>query len=255
LLHPDARAHHAVFQQALGARCLRAGSDAWLLPADLVHSLGPTLCELAREGIPPRHQIRGSIATGPGRWSRGAVLGPTAIQAIDAARARPWGEVDGLLELPPPLPPPPPATRWWAGAAACGIAATLAGLSLIGRGDAAVSCPIEANFSIDSDQVHARFDTHDLAIIDVVSLSRGILQVHSQGVSAGKGAWATGEGDYLLQVQGRRIALISSLQGIVDLERMVQAAQNDPDPLESLRERVRATVASADVALSPVPGS
>ena len=54
------------------------------------------LSALCADGTPARHHLRGAMVRGPARWSRGVMLGPLPVAAIDAARARHWAEIDGV---------------------------------------------------------------------------------------------------------------------------------------------------------------
>ncbi len=100
----------------------------------------------------------------------------------------------------------------------------------------------------------ADFDTDDLATVDVVverDANDGIEVVIAQrALRESKGALSTGQGDYRFGTSARRIALISS-EGIDDLELLVAAASADPDPLDSLRARLRARHPRAAIVLSP----
>ena len=70
LLHPDGRSHSELVEEALGPGAIRAGGDCWLVPADDLTAVGEALSGLAEQNSPPRHQLRGAMLTGPGRWSR-----------------------------------------------------------------------------------------------------------------------------------------------------------------------------------------
>ncbi len=259
LLHPDARHHDRDVEEALGPTAIVAGADCWLLPGDDLTAASEALSRLAEQNSPARHQLRGALLTGPGRWSRGVLLGPLPVYALEVARARPWAEIDGMSELPPPLPPPPRATRWWACALLSGVLAVAAGFSAFSPQAVAPSCPIEASFERSPETITARFDTSDLATVDVVALSAGPdgdaiqLFIRSEGVS--KGRFATGEGDYLLTLPAYQVAIISSPDGVASLDALMEAVRFEEFPLSALAERIQSHDDRVDVVVSPLPES
>jgi len=251
LLHPDARKHRKRVVRALGPAAISAGHDSWLLSrADLI-SVGPELRALTEDAHPPRHQLRGAVVTGPGRWSGTALLGPVAIQALDAARARPWSEVDELGELPAPRPPPPRATWWWVGAGVAAVASALVGALVLTPEAPPPATPIAVEFKrIGSDWL-IRFDADEIAVVDVVSVSvDGLTLLHSN-VSAGKGRWATGQGDFELLVPGSEVALIASESGIPELLYLVGQSRGQPTPMLALQNWVKTAHPSVDFVASP----
>ncbi|MFT5682629.1 MAG: hypothetical protein ACI8RZ_003551 [Myxococcota bacterium] len=259
LLHPDARHHDEDVEEALGPEAINAGADCWLLPGADLTGVGEHLSRLAEQNSPPRHQLRGALLTGPGRWSRGVLLGPLPVYALEAARARPWSEVDGIGELPPPLPPPPRATRWWAAALLSGGLAVLAGTSALSPQAPPPLCPIEAEFERGEDTLTARFDTNDLAIVDVVALSSGpdgdALQLFVRDEGVTKGRFATGEGDYQITLPAYQVAIISSPDGVASLSALMEEVRYEESPLTALAERIRSRDDRADVVVSPLPDS
>jgi hypothetical protein len=97
-----------------------------------------------------------------------------------------------------------------------------------------------------------RFDTLDLAVVDIISLdSSGRLSVVQRDLRAAKGALATGEGDFSARVPGEGAAIIASPEGIADLDALVDASDDATEPLDALRRKVREAGVGADVALSP----
>ena len=191
------------------------------------------------DGVLPRHHLRGAVVRGPGRWSGPVLLGPTAIEAIESARARPWSEIDTLGELPPPRPTPPKATRWWLTAAAFVALATGAGIETFQPQPKQPDVPIEATFIPAEDGWEITFDMADLAVLDVVALgTEGLTIVHGN-VRSSRGQWATGGGAYRLYVPDPYVALIASSAGLTDLGAMVEAARSSPTPLETLESQLR----------------
>jgi|GEM_PF-1124976 len=251
LLHPDARKYRRKVIRALGESAIMVGQDAWLMDrSELVH-VAPKLRSLAEESQPPRHHLRGAVVTGEGRWSGPVLLGPAAIQALDTARSRPWSEIDQLGELPPPRPPAPKATRWWMGVAVSAIAAGLAGYQVLQEEEAPPSTPIAVDFRrIDSSWV-IRFDTEDLAVVDVVGVSDEGLSLLHAGARSEKGRWATGEGDFQIVVPGVEVALIASEAGIPELYGLVEQARSQSQPMRALEGWVRTTHPTVDFVVSP----
>lgn len=256
LLHPDGRKHHAAVAAALGEDAIAVGRDCWLVDATELNGIRHELSVLAQLNTPPRHLIRGAMVDGPGRWSQNVLLGQLPVYAIEAARSRPWAEVDGVGELPPPLPPAPRATQWWLLAAATATLAGLAGAWALSPQPPTPDCPLEAAFTVTDAGVVARFDTDDLAVVDLVAQDAGTLRVVAQGARAEKGLWATGEGDFLVALQGaERVLVVSSTDGLGPLTELLEGVRRAPDPLARLAEQIQASSPKADVALSPLPGA
>jgi len=254
LLHPDGRRHRAALGAALQGRALAVGADAWVIDDTELEAVGELLRGLALEGTPARHHLRGALLAGSGRWQRGRMVGPLPLQAVEAARSRPWGEVMGLGELPTPLPPPPKATRWWLAAAGLvGLAAGVGYLVLRGPQEPPIY-PLQTRFASTTDGWDLRFDTDELAVLDVVVRREGRLEVVAHDVQAGKGAWATGEGDYRLHLKGQDALVISSAHGIPALLDRVAEARRAADPVAALQDDIHATDPRAAIAWSGPPG-
>lgn len=251
LLHPDGRRHHAAVSEALGD-AISVGRDCWLVAADDLSNIQQSLSMLARLNSPPRHLLRGALVEGVGRWSQQFLLGPLPIFAIEAARARPWAEIDGIGELPPPLPPAPRATRWWAAVALIGSLAALAGSHALQPQVQTAACPVQAQFDLFDDGVVVRFDTDDLAYVDIVAQEADGVRLIAWAASADKGSWATGEGDYRLVVpDAERLLIISSPEVVSELPMLLEAGQ--ASSLDVLASQVQALAPAADVILSPPP--
>ncbi len=253
MLHPDAHRHRTTLERALGELALPVGSNAWLIAQVDLDAVRERLQDLARAGTPARHHLRGSLVHGSGRWQGRRILGPLPHRAVDAARARPWGEVDGLGELPPPLPPPPKATRWWLAAGALVLATGLVGAFVLRPEPPPASYPVEARFSAAPGGWELRFDTDDLAVVDVVVRRGRSLELVENGVREAKGRWATGEGDYLLRLDGDEVLLLTSPSGVPALADSVAAAQLSTDPLLELERLVRLAEPMAGVARTSQP--
>jgi len=253
LLHPDGRRHRRKLVGALGDALRPVGTDVWLIDQSSMDSVVPLLCGLCELGSPPRHHLRGALVSGPGRWSRKALLGPLPVRAIEAARARPWADVGSVCTLPLALPTPPKATRWWTAAFGCGVLSLLSAFWVLEASPLIPSTPVEANFLARDSGFLVRFDLDDLAVLDVVTHQEGTLRVQFPSVGKDRGEWATGEGDFAIQVVADGVALIASPSGVEGLDAIIEAANRDEQPLLSLRERIRATLPEADVAISPLP--
>ncbi len=251
LLHPDARRHKRAVDAATAGRGVPAGTDAWLIRGEHLPAVLAELRVLCEEGSPARHHLRGALVNGPGRWSRGVLLGPLGVAALEAARARPWSDLGGIGELPAPLPEPPSAVRWWMGAVAAAAATiSLAAVSFMPRPHSP-DTPIEASFNPTAEGWSLRFDTAELATVDIVVIDGGELRSHRRDVRASKGAWASGNGDYQLEIPGDAVAVFASPAGLPGMEGWLLEAARAPDPLALLSERVQAAEPRADVALSP----
>ena len=250
LLHPDARRFAARVQRLIGAHAVAIADDAWLIAEDKVSTVTPILAAACLDGAPSRHFLRGALVRDQGRWSHNVLLGPLPLRALDAARSRPWGELDGVGELPLPRPLPPSAVRWWASAGALWLAVAALALFVLRPADAGSMSPVQAQFSVAGGAVALRFDTPDLATVDVLALRDGRWQIVHRSALAAKGVWATGEGDYALSVRGEQAALVSSAAGVASLEALVTEANASARPPEALRTVVRAADPTATVLVS-----
>jgi len=238
ILHPDARRVRRKLERVMGNGAVRAGPDVWLMSKEELAQMGPGIRALVSDGVLPRHHLRGAVVRGPGRWSGAVLLGPTAIEAIESARARPWSEIDTLGELPPPRPTPPKPTRWWATAVALVGFTAVVGIETFKPQPQQADVPIEATFTPAEDGWEVTFDMDDLAVLDVVALGGdGLTHVHAD-VRASRGQWATGGGAYRLYVPDPHVALIASASGVPDLGALVQAAKSSPTPFQTLESQL-----------------
>ncbi len=255
-LHPDARRYRKRLQRVLGAHLLSAGPDVWLVREEDIARVMEALHVLCEEGTPKRIHLRGAVVEGPARWSEGLLLGPLALEAIDAAQMVAWSDVRGAGELPAALPPAPKARDWWAGAAALAVLNAAVALWLLNPGLPPPTVPVEAEFADLGSGWDVRFDTSDLAVVDVVVLDDRGLRVHRAGLQAAKGAWSTGDGEYQIRLPGRGVALVTSPEGVA-LDELIIRSKNEAAPLETLAGLVREADNRADVAISPprTPGA
>jgi hypothetical protein len=250
LLHPDARKYRKRLVRSLGTMAHPVGLDTWLIAeGDLRHVI-PVLHALCEEASPHRHHLRGSLLRGCGRWSRGTLLGPLAVDCIEAARSRTWSDMGAVCQLPKALPPPPRATLWWAAAALAGVAAAGAWHWVHRVPPQPPEAPIEAVFTRLDRGWKVRFDTPDLAWVDVVIQEQGAMRLYREKVLAGKGAWSTGEGDYELMVPGEQVLVVASPDGIENMGSMLVDASDRREPLHALAEEIIDSYPEADVELS-----
>ena len=241
LLHPDARRLRRKLERALGATAVRAGADAWVMSKDELTRAGPALRALVADGVIPRHHLRGAVVRGLGRWSGATLLGPTAVEAIESARSRPWSEVDTLGDLPPPRPSPPGAMRWWLASSVLIVAAVLVGIRTFGPQPDVPNLPIEADFLEIEDGWEVTFDVDDLAVIDIIAVGENGPTLMHASVRAGRGQWATGGGNYRVYLPEKTVALLASEGGVDGLEALVIKSRKEPTPMASLEAWIRAT--------------
>lgn len=252
LVHPDARRHVRRLEQVLSRTdAVRAGPEAWLVPGADLAVLAPGLARLAAEATPPRHHLRGALLQGPGRWSGGVLLGPLPVEALERARACPWSELQGMPPLPAPRPPPPRATGWWVAAGLSLLAAVATGIWVLRPRTMPPPTPLEAAWTPTRHGWDVRFDTDDLAVVDVIARRSDGLHTIARSRRVGKAEWATGEGDYQLHVDGDEVALVSSPNGVANLADLVAQASHAPRPLQALATALHAAWPAADVAVSP----
>ena len=241
LLHPDSRRAQKKLAKLLGPGPTRVAPDAWLMSKAELNTAKEAIHRLVADGVLPRHHLRGAVVNGRGRWTGSVLLGPVAVQAIEAARARPWAEIDTLGELPPPRPAPPSPARWWAVAGLLGLVAIASGVSVLGPREATPDAPIQAHFLSVEDGWEITFDADDLAVIDVVSLTpQGPAIVH-RSVGSARGQWATGDGSYRVYVPDQTVAILASQHGVPDLPSLIERVRSNPAPMQALEAQVRST--------------
>lgn len=68
---------------------------------------------------------------------------------------------------------------------------------------------------------------------------------------ADKGLWATGEGDFTLSLAAARAAVITSMDGVADLDELVAAARVEADPVAALAKLLGRRHPEASVATTP----
>lgn len=251
LLHPDAGKHVRRVRQAIGSGALEVEPGGWIMDEETIEAALPGLARLCEDSRPGRHHLRGARACLPGRWADGVAVGPAPVAALDAARAKPWSELGSDRSLPAPLPPPPRATGWWVAAACALVLAGAATWATLRTSVAPPTAPVEAEFMPTHDGWSVRFDTSDRSVVDIIVLDGGGFRRLSPAARAGKGAWATGEGDFQLDVGSPRVAVLASPEGLPELDSWLGEAAFADDPFARLAQRVREGDPRADVVLSP----
>ena len=246
-LHPDARKHRKAVAEAFEPAAIRADEDALLIDLDRVNDHLAVLQQLALEGTPARHQIRGAQLRGEGRWTRAGLIGPVGSAAIEKTRERPWGEIDGCGVLPEPLPEPPGASRWWAAAAVACLAALLAGVFSLREPPREISYPVLGTVQSADDGLYARFDVADPAYLLVLARSGDQLRVvHASARSWDKAAYATGAGDFDLSVAADELLVATSSRPFSDVSAVLAAAAG-PDAMDRAAERLVVDHEDADI--------
>ncbi len=249
-LHPRARQHQAALAAALGRGVRRVGDDSLLVDVGRAPEWRAVLEQRVRMGLPPRDHIRGALHRGAGRWSRRVVIGPAPVTALDASRARPWGEVDGIEALPDPLPPPPSVARWWTGSIAMGLLALLVGAWVLLQRQETAAYPLQVESLHGGGALIARFDVDNRAFIDAYSFDpAGVSAELVSASTADKAALATGDGDYELVTLRGGLVLVSSPQPIEDLHEVFAAQVQAQDPARGIRTALRERYPDSDVAV------
>ena len=153
----------AQIDQYVGDYALKLSADTWLVEQEQVGHTEEVLRILAEQNSPPRHMLRGAKVQGPAEWFGKVLLGPLPIRAVDTVRTRPWGDIDGISDLPLPLPPPPSAIKAWAFALTMLIIGIVAWRFAINSEVRENPFALDAEFYVTSQAVDVRFDVDDQA--------------------------------------------------------------------------------------------
>jgi len=248
-VHPDGRKHMKALKAAFGPQAVAVGGDTLLVPSEALAESWPAVQALCAAARPARHHLRAALARGPGRWSGVVLLGPLALHAVEAARARPWGEALGLPELPLPLPPPPSAAPWLAASGAAVLLTFLGARAILAPREVGPETPVDARFTSTAGGIEARFDAPDPSVVEVVALKDGALVPVRTGLRAAKGMLATGEGDYTIRAAADGLLVVASPDGLPALSAWIAQAGGGPDGLARLAAQVAQAEPRADIAL------
>jgi hypothetical protein len=246
--HPDARRHRDALIAELAVPSAAIGDDLLFVDAVDIVPLQQLLTLAAEVGTPERGGIRGVLATGPGRWSAHGLLGSVVPRGELMVRARSWGSVDGVGDLPEALPEPPGARRWWTAVGALAVvAAMILVLCVVPRGHAAEH-PLDASFTPGRGGVWADLDVDEGADLVLVRTVGGVVDVVlASQTAADKSLFATGDGRYRLHAVGDGLLVASTSAPMGDLAAWIKDLQGSNAPLDHLAQRITAASPGADV--------
>lgn len=253
-LHPRGREHLPALLHALGRAARPAGDDSILVDVAAAPEWVTAVTERVRLGMPAREHLRAALYRGAGRWTRRAVLGPAPVLALEASRARPWGEVDGAAALPDPLPPPPSVARWWTTAILAGLLAAVAGTWVLMPERPDPAYPLMSLVRFEGGAVDVRFDVDDRAVVNVYALEGGSVRpLLESAVPADKASLATGDGGYEAVTLEDGVIVVSLPEPVAELRDVVAAAVVGALDEEMLRTRILALEPRADVVVFRAP--
>lgn len=239
-LHPHARAARKVLRRSFASASATLGEDLVLVDAGDEAAVLDVLAQAASIETPRREHLRAARTDGPGRWSRLGLLGPVPQSAFESVRGVPWGVAPGP-PLPTPLPPAPSARRAWGAVAVLGVVTAAAGYRLAGPPATSGEPALVADFTPGSGGIWAQVDVDDAALLTLVRLADGRLDVVlASEHPADKAAVATGDGAYRLHLVGSGVLVAASDAPLADVQRWVADANREPEPLRALRDRLRA---------------
>jgi hypothetical protein len=247
-LHPDARAFRDKLRTEFTGVRVPVGEDILLVPLHDPPAVRATLELAAKLGYPSRDHLRGIVLEGPGRWCRSGLLGPLHERAEHAFRSVPWGQIDGLCELPEPLPPPPTSRPAWAVAAASTVLAVASLQLALHPFDPVATYPLDVDWTEARGGLWVDFDVDDAAHIVVVQQSAGHLEVVLPGDHpADKARVAVGDGRYRFHGVADGLLIASTAGAVADLPTLLERAQGADDPLAALAGEIKAADRRADV--------
>jgi hypothetical protein len=245
---PEAARHRDAIVAELAAPSTAIGDDLLLVDATDVAPLQQLLSLAAEVGTPERGGLRGALATAPGRWCAHGVLGAVAPQAALQVRARPWGSIEGVGDLPAPLPTPPSARPWWIGVGALGATAAAVALLCAVPRAAPPAHPLDATFTEGRGGVWADIDLDERADLVLVRTVGGQVDVVLASQNAAeKSTFANGDGRYRLHAVGDGLLVASSQAPIAELSAWIKDLQGSDAPLQRLADRISAADPTSDV--------
>jgi hypothetical protein len=249
-LHPTARHHRRDLLAALGDGARTAGNDSILVDAERVPAWDQVVLQRVRMGLPRREHIRGAVTRAPGLWGARCILGPAPVLALETSRSRPWGEIDGIPNLPESLPPPPNVARWWSSAIAAGLLALAVGLLVLMGGGTRATYSFESKEFWGSNGLTVRFDIDDMAFLNAYQFTPAGIKVELESrTAADKAAFATGEGDFELEVAPGGLVLVASPEPLIGIQGLVVGSPDTAAGRSTIKNQVRARYPDADVAV------
>lgn len=247
-LDRDGKAHRDTVQAELPGVRVPVGDDVLLIDGLHLQSVHDVLSLAAQVGAPGRQNLRGIVLRGHGRMSRHGVLGPLAEQVELALRAVPWGQIEGMDDLPDVLPAPPSAWPVWTAAVAAAALAFVVARAAAQPLVPPVVHPLVADATPARGGVWVDFDVDDEADLVIVRRERTALAtVLSSASPSEKLRFANGDGSYRLHTLGDGLLIASLSEPLPDLERRVASAGQAADPLAALASSLRRDHPRADV--------
>lgn len=222
-IHPDSESRNALLHQFPG-NATPAGEDFILLDVTNTANWQEKLTQRIRVGQPQGNHIRGAVQTGQGRWIARGLLGPVATDVLDKTRAQPWGQIEGLENLPDTLPPPPSVTRWWSLAILTSTIAILAGLALLRPTNAQATYPMTGSQNYSGGAISVTFDVNDRAHLGVWAIDTAgrVDVVLDSEEPAAKSELATRRGDFEIVTVHPRLLIASSDTPMPELPEILQ---------------------------------
>lgn len=186
-------------------------------------------------GMPPRHQLRGVLHRGVGRWTPHGPIGALPDRCENALKDQEWGLVAGLCGLPEPLPEPPSATSAWLAVAALAATAFVVHHGATHAQRAHVTSALSAAFTEAREGTLVSFDLPDQNYLSVVTIADGTPAIAFRSTTpADKAELATGDGSYTVHVPGDGLWIASTDAPLTELDRWVTNALNTEAPFEVL---------------------
>jgi len=250
-LHPEFRCFRDGLLAEFKGRCFGLGDDLLFLDwAD--PQARDLLCLAAEVDEPGPMRMRGALVEGPGRWTRGGLIGPLVERAQEEVRSRRWGQIDDMESLPEPLPVPHSASRLWQVASGAVLLAVLMGWMVLTPPAVEADYPLMTNFTEARGGFWTQFDVDEQAHIMMVRENEGELDLVFQSQSAlDKASLAIGDGSYRLHTMGTGVLLVSSKQSLRHVGGLLMASMATPSPLGELAKKLQRTYPGADIKVTP----
>jgi len=257
-LHPEGRRHRRTLVHEIRTvtqqRTFPLADDILAIEATHPDAVAELLYLASELASPHRDHIRGALVEGPGRWSGRGLLGPLPDTLSERLRPVPWGKIRGLCDLPAPLPPPPKSNAAWAAVAA------LALITFFVINAAMQPLPDPSRLPLEVSGVPARagywleFDVDEEAFVAIVRHHDGELEAIVDATDqVDKALFATGDGRYRLHTQAEGVLIAAAPEPITSLPEHMGQFQDDPTPLQALRQAITTGHPHATVWTSPPP--